>query len=396
LNNELRVLEELYYYTYDEDSRYISHLKKELKRDGYIRDDKVVKKFALKDEFKDSDFYTNTAVWYNNKIKNPERRKNTLEDLKNQFSMKYKIQDLELIEQEVEFDEDNGDTERLSVSDVEKKTFTIYFKDIEKHIFRKAMNIKAKSENSFFQFERLRYELSINSIDDLQNQEYFGNCSIDIISTKNNDYSTISNEDKLNFTLKFLTNAFDVLKGYIKPYKGSEFKPGSFEMFFGDPKIKAVEVDQESERLSKALENKEWYALNTFVGTDEERELIRFIMDTFANIDTIYQDIYLLRNEEVYKIFDFDQGRGFQPDFLLFLWNENEDVYYQVFIEPKGPRRTGDEDWKEEFLREISNQYGIDNVIRAENTKYKLIGLPFFTTQRDIFQREFRDKLNIE
>ena len=32
LNHELRVLEELYYYTYDEESKYISHLKKELKK----------------------------------------------------------------------------------------------------------------------------------------------------------------------------------------------------------------------------------------------------------------------------------------------------------------------------------------------------------------------------
>jgi type III restriction enzyme len=46
LNNELRILEELFYYTYDEKSRYISHLKEELKKDGYIKDDKIKEKFS--------------------------------------------------------------------------------------------------------------------------------------------------------------------------------------------------------------------------------------------------------------------------------------------------------------------------------------------------------------
>ena len=47
-NHELRSLEELYCYTYDEKSRYISHLKEELRKDGYISDDRVKKTFYLK------------------------------------------------------------------------------------------------------------------------------------------------------------------------------------------------------------------------------------------------------------------------------------------------------------------------------------------------------------
>ena len=34
IENELRMLEELFYYTYDEESRYITDLKNELKKDG--------------------------------------------------------------------------------------------------------------------------------------------------------------------------------------------------------------------------------------------------------------------------------------------------------------------------------------------------------------------------
>ena len=90
LKHELRVLEELYYYTYDEESRYISHLAKELKKDGYIRDDKVIKTFALKPEFQESDFYKNVKIWYNEPIDNPRRKKKDLEYIKENFKFEHK------------------------------------------------------------------------------------------------------------------------------------------------------------------------------------------------------------------------------------------------------------------------------------------------------------------
>ena len=75
----------MYYYTYDEESRYISHLKEELRKDGYIRDDKIIKTFALKKDFQDSKFYQKTKIWYNKQIDNPNRKKKTLEDIKKTF-----------------------------------------------------------------------------------------------------------------------------------------------------------------------------------------------------------------------------------------------------------------------------------------------------------------------
>ena len=59
MSHELRILEELNYYTYDEESRYISHLKEELRKDGYIKDNKVRKIFKIKDSFKETEIYKN-------------------------------------------------------------------------------------------------------------------------------------------------------------------------------------------------------------------------------------------------------------------------------------------------------------------------------------------------
>ena len=81
-----------------------------------------------------------------------------------------------------------------------------------------------------------------------------------------------------------------------------------------------------------------------------------------------------MRNEEVYKIYDFKKGRGFQPDFILFLkTNDKKEVgvvktelYYQIFIEPKGNQYLGNDrtfktgkGWKEEFLEEIAKKIWI-------------------------------------
>ena len=87
------------------------------------------------------------------------------------------------------------------------------------------------------------------------------------------------------------------------------------------------------------------------------------------------------------------------PDFILFLKSKNKDkLYYQVFIEPKGNEfigedntfQTGKEGWKETFLEEISNKYGFEKIIKAENPKYRLIGLPFFNEDHNSnFKEEY-------
>ena len=394
LNNELRILEELFYYTYDEDSRYISHLKQELRKDGYIRDDKIIKTFALKKEFQDSDFYKNVKIWHNKQIENPNRKKKTLDNIKKDYFVPYKIKGLEFNEQEIDFD-NQEDLQRLNLSEKGLQTISLKFKDIEKHIFQKAINIKAKQENSLFQFEKLKEELDIESIDELQNDK-LADFDVKIIVSKNKTYDGISGEDKLGITIKFLNNIFAELKENIAPKIGSEFISGDFKKFFTEPKTKTINENNLDDAIAK---DNEWYVLDGFVGTSEEQALIKFIKETIGNLEKKYDQIHLLRNEEVYKIYDFKKGRGFMPDFILFLKSKNKDkLYYQVFIEPKGNEfigedntfQTGKEGWKETFLEEISNKYGFEKIIKAENPKYRLIGLPFFNEDHNSnFKEEY-------
>ena len=140
--------------------------------------------------------------------------------------------------------------------------------------------------------------------------------------------------------------------------------------------------------------NFKWYAMDSFWGTSEERELVDFVYNHYSNLEKKYQNICLLRNEEVYKIFDFETGQGFQPDFLLLLKSKSgEAAYFQVFIEPKGEHLKGDDNdgWKEKFLLEISKRYGIEKPFRNESEKFVLYGLPFFNKNDSEMYNKFVD-----
>lgn len=396
LDHDLRILEELYYHTFDEQSRYISHLKAELKKDGYIKDERVMKSFALKQEFTKTDFYKKVKIWQNKQIDNPHRKKKDLEDVKKDFSFHYEIPSFSLQEQEVNF-ETKEDVQRIDIAGKKRQTKTIFFKDIENHIFRKAVNIKAKQENSLLRFENLQKELDIKSIDDLQKSEFLGDFTLSISFDSTESFEEIDGKRKLDCVLQFLEKVFAELKQDIAPKIGSkEFFTKSFADIFDKPKVKSIDENNLDDSIAR---NNNWYILDGFVGTSEEKSLVEFIKNSIGNLEQKYDEYYLLRNEEVYKIFDFEKGRGFQPDFLLFLKGK-DNLHYQIFIEPKGNEyigddgtfKTGKEGWKEQFLEEISEKYGFKEVIKAENPNYRLIGLPFFNKDHNT---KFKNKYEL-
>lgn len=389
LNNELRVLEELYYYTYDEESRYISHLKEELRKDGYIRENKVRKTFSIKREFQDNPFFDNVKIWKNNQMDNPYRRKKVIDDIAKDIFQPYKIKGLDYVENQFGFEKDD-DKERLKVKEKASKSLDMRFKDFDKHLIDKAINIKAKADSSIFQFAIMEKELEIESMEDLIKDEILGKFRIPIIVSNNQEFTDISNQEKLNILLDFLDVFSKEFKQTINPKIGTEFKEASFSEIFGEPKTKAINKDDDSERITSELEEESWYVLDYFYGTDQEKELINEIKSTIENLKSSYEEVYLLRNEEVYKIYDFDKGRGFQPDFILFLKKETF-LYYQVFIEPKGEHLKERDDWKDKFLKNITEKYGENDILEFESKKYRLIGLPLFNNNdKSAFATEYK------
>ena len=104
-----------------------------------------------------------------------------------------------------------------------------------------------------------------------------------------------------------------------------------------------------------------------------------------------YEEIYLLRNERHFSLFNFFDGRTFQPDFVLFLGKKNgESETYQLFIEPKGGHLVKQDQWKEDFLKEIPTIGSVQFL--TEDYKYRIHGVGcFYNMERE---NEFRDTLN--
>ncbi len=402
LENPLRVLEEFYYHS-DDDHRYLDELKRELKNKGFIQGNRKIKKFELKDEFKQSDFFKEIRVWKNERIDNPEKRKRTLFELEKDFVFEHKTREFLMKEQQVVLD---NETDEILAESLKKdsKTLSKKFKDFERHIIAKAINKKATKDLSLLRFDNLQNELSLNSIDEIFTENFIGNFKINIITSKDRkDLDDISNEEKLNLLLDFFEAFTRKLKEIANPYKGTgKFEPFSFEDLFGEEKEKSVLIDMESRNLEAELKQHKWYVLNGFNGTSEERELLEFMRKKIGNLEEKYNEVYLLRNEEVYKIYDFEQGRGFEPDFLLFLKGKKGNLYYQIFIEPKGSQfadkdggfKESKEGWKEEFLQQITDKYGKGDLLKAENKDYKLIGLPLFNKREEhTFEEVFSEQL---
>ena len=80
------------------------------------------------------------------------------------------------------------------------------------------------------------------------------------------------------------------------------------------------------------------------------------------------------------------------PDFLLYL--KDADYTYQVFLEPKGDNLRENDKWKEDFLLSLSTRDDIE--ILSENEKVRLLGMKFFSNNRELkdeFREDFKAKL---
>ena len=107
-------------------------------------------------------------------------------------------------------------------------------------------------------------------------------------------------------------------------------------------------------------------------------------------------DIYLLRNENLFKIYRFSDAKAIEPDFVLFLKEKKTEktCLYQLFIESKGDGLLIQDKWKEDFLKEIEANCKVETFL--ENSIFKVVGMPFFNENtKQIFNDEFNKKLKL-
>lgn len=379
ISNDLKVLEELYYHT-KEDSRYISELKKALVDSGIYEDEDnmVVKQLQLKLEYKKSEHYQKEYVFFNKKVPKDFETIKSFADLgvkgtNYRHTLSSGVGRVSSAFFELENPVSNEEV-------IKGKDITL--SEIPTHITRFAL-----SQHPFFYFNNLqRYFPHLSSLNEfIQSDDYLGALKITLKGTPQR-LKIITHFDYLQAINGLLQTIETEIKGNSTDYEGSEFIKKPIHQVFKDKEIRVRKNDEREDGQESLLANEPWYAYNANYGTSEEKSFIELFARKFESLQQKYENIYILRNERELAIYD-KQGRRFEPDFLLFCKQKEENIAYQVFIEPKGKHLIAHDQWKAEFLNEIAENKA---VFEIHSDKYLLTAVPFYNYENE---NEFNSKL---
>ena len=385
LEHQLRVLEEFHYHSIN-DLPYITEIKKALVQQGLMDDQTVIRKLKLKKEFKETDLYRYGVIWLNKQVPRDYQHVKSFDDLAS-LSVQKKWHE------HVIYEGTGGVTNMIergttyTVQDTGRRDIPI--PDIEQNIVQTAI-----ARNPFFQFASLkRYFPSLKSMREFRtSNDFLGGLSI----TFRGNFSQWENEasEKLRACCDLLERIETELREKFTEHEGTRhFYKEQIRDVFKDKILKfsannsRSNENHDAERIAKA---KQWFAFDGLYGTGEEKAFVRFLQTHIEELQETYNDVYLIRNERHFSIYNFFDGQAFQPDFVLFLGKENgETLSYQLFVEPKGKHIEDFDRWKEDFLKEIDTERKTELIIGDRN--YRIIGLPFY---QDKNQNQFRKALD--
>jgi type III restriction enzyme len=381
ITNELRVLEELYFHSQSE-SRYISEIKKALIEQGLIGDEEnepIKFKIKLKQQFNNVEF-KNKKIFVNKRKNKSYKYVKSLKDFaiaKSNFVYYLKSGKGSL----VDLYEDEISKNELDVSKIDINLYQFFGANIISNAILKT---------TYFTMENLKIPLpNLKSIDEfISSEKYLKQFNIYI----NGDIINLSAQLKLDIVIAFLNVLENEMRNNTVNYEGTKkFEAKRFDKVFIN---KTLLIPKENEKNIYTNSNN-WFVFEKFYGTTQEEKLIELVGSMIKDIETKYKKnkIYLIRNERHFAIYSFDEGRRFEPDFVLFL--EDKNLHYQIFIEPKGLVYSHKDRWKEEFLTQVKDNIK-GKIIEFENEQYKLLGLKFYNSDdENSFKDEFKMELNI-
>jgi type III restriction enzyme len=350
------------------------------------------KDLFIKDSFKETEFWQKGKVFINGREPNPRTEIFSLQNARIKNTYQYNLKTGELKEEAI-LDE----KETPKTSTITKVKIKYNLKDFGENVIRFALD-----KLDFYRFDNLkRYFPNLNSIREfVVLDNYLGGVEVEVSGVKER-VEKLSPTEKLEITLFVTAQIAEQAKVNTSEYIGTRlFRASSLQSIFRD-KILKIESDAERAEGMKEinLAEKDWYAQNELYGTSEERDFITFIDSFIGKLKPKYSHIALLRNEKFFQIYDFEQGRPFEPDFVMLLEKKNGEVItYQIFIEAKGDQfkdssesfENSKEGWKQKFLLEIESEAQIDMSLNFENKHFKLIGLPFYNKA---LEKEFKEAL---
>ena len=352
LDNEMRECEVLYYHCQN-DRRYISELREALREIGLEFKETREVEYRLKADFKADELYRSGMVRMNARVADG------VTDFRERFDRaRGRI---------YEFDASAGvvGTESLLKDDL------LVEGAIEKQARRLTLGAIAAKNYSLvqsalrrfpiFRFDRLKAKFpELVSTREFVT-EYLGGISIDIRSRH------LDNRTLHGAAMNVLGELANELSRSEVRYHGTrEFVEKPVRNIFHDKRLRLRETTPlEPIELTAA---DDWFAYENCPGTSEERAFVEYMQGHIEALRAVYDKVFLVRNERELKIYDFDEGRRFEPDFVIFLHRrDGSSDQLQVFVEAKGEHLLELDDWKDKFLSELGG---------------RVIGLPLFNRDR--------------
>lgn len=393
LEHPLRICEELYYHS-SHNPKYISELNKALEEIGLKAPKTIQRTLFLKETFKETEFFERGIIYTNERI---------IQDRSDIMALSQGLRDKTYkIDFATGFSSTSYIFEETDQKPFSRSTKTWLISAFGEPVIRKAIN-----KSPFYRFDNLQYYFpNLKSISEfIHSEKYLGNIKIEI----NGPEDLVENppkEAQLKSVMKILQEIAEALPKGINDFAGSKvFTSANISKIFKDKTLNyslAEGTDKEagiaqSETTNRDLlidlSKEDWYAFNENYGTSEEKYLVKFIKEAYNSLKNNYKDIYLVRNERHFSLYNFEDGRAFEPDFVLFLKEKDgqKPIIFQTFIEPKGDHLLENDQWKNDFLLQIAENHQLLEVY--SNREYRLLGLPLFNekTTKPIFENKFWD-----
>lgn len=387
---ELKICEELYYHS-AHNPRYIDELHTAMEEVGIKAKRNKQLSLSLKDSFKDSDTYKNGKIFTNDRIKYYREDVTKLDEDIRDHLYKVKLRTGFMV------------TTAL-YSDTTGKDIKMGRKDYKLSEFNKQVVRKALHRLPFYHFSNLKkYFPHLKSHSEfITSKDYLSNIAVEV-SGPGESISNLNPTEQLDITVQILEEISGKMKRDFVEFKGTRrFKPYPLRDKITDKQINVAndagsdreygirQSETDNANLRIPLDKKDWYAFNDNFGTSEEKKFVSYVDKVYDKLKDHYSSIYLVRNERHFKLYSFVDGQAIEPDFVLFLEKSEpqKTLHYQIFIEPKGDHLIEHDQWKEDFLKKLKEEFELEQVWKGK--EYIIWGMPFYNEQ--VKRREFEEE----
>ncbi|MGE7661320.1 DEAD/DEAH box helicase family protein [Peribacillus sp. NPDC097197] len=383
-STDLKVIETLYYHTINDNS-YIKNLEKSLKAANIqVKEDQISRLEAkVKTKFRKNELFNKGKIYINKLVPTSVEDYQSLSDYN--ISRDYELQYETSVEQQY-------GSQRTTSAGTKKHE--------EELLIDKSLLQKGIQRNPFYRFNNLKqYIPSISSMKDfIEGKKFLGNIRFNITLPDGISVKDLSAKEKLDIVEKFLVYAEgNIRSNYMKERGTPVFEGFAISKLIDDYVIEMNTVNQRVKNVNQVIRTKnmkdqDWYIYDQAIVNGLESDMIDFINNYMEELQSKYDEVYLIRNERKIKFVEIDGIRGFMPDFLLYM--KDADFTYQVFLEPKGDYLREKDKWKEDFLLSLAKRSDIK--VLNENEKVRLIGIKFFSENKEskqAFREDFKEKV---